>query len=464
MNASTYDVDFLVIGGGSGGVRAARIASQLGAKVAITEEYQYGGTCVVRGCVPKKLMVYAAHFSEAFEDAKGFGWDISESKFSWRGLIHGKNQEIARLSAIYEKNLLAANVQVLRGHACLVDAHTVSIEGQKPSQITAKYILIATGGSPVIPQIPGIEYAISSNEVFHLTEQPKHIVIVGAGYIALEFAGIFHGLGSKVTVVHRRQEILGAAFDAGLRGHLQEELVTKGIQFELSCELERIEKNHFGSLNVFFKDGRTPLENIDQVMIATGRSPNTENLNLEQVGVQLTKTGSIAIDAFGRSSVDSIYAVGDVSSRVALTPVAIREGNAVAQTLFGKEPMTIDLGLVPSAVFTQPPIGTVGLTEEQALLKYQVIDVYEAHFKPLKHALSGRNEKVFMKLIVEVNTQKVVGAHMIGEEAPEIIQALAIAIKMGATKQDFDATIAVHPTVAEEFVTMKTAIRKTIHA
>jgi glutathione reductase (NADPH) len=460
MTTNNYDVDYFVIGGGSGGVRSARIASQLGAKVAISEEFQYGGTCVVRGCVPKKLMVYASHFSEMFEDSKGFGWKLDEPNFSWQALIEAKNHEISRLSSIYEKNLLTSNVQVLKGHASLIDAHTVQIEGESTDIVTAKYILIATGGKPALPSIPGIEHAISSNEVFYLQKQPQNIMIVGAGYIALEFAGIFHGFGSQVRVVHRGQDILGASFDADVRKHLKEELINKGIQFELSCELERIGKNDEGKFSVFFKDGRNSQHQIDQVMFATGRIPNTEHLNLEKIGVSLAKNGAVEVNAYGKSSIDSIYAVGDVSSRVALTPVAIREGNAVAQTLFGKEAITVDLSQVPSAVFTQPPIGTVGLTEIQALELYKEIDIYEAHFKPLKSALSNRSEKVYMKLLVDVKTQKVVGAHMIGDEAPEIIQAVAIAIRMGATKQDFDATIAVHPTVAEELVTMKTAVRK----
>lgn len=460
MTTHNYDVDYFVIGGGSGGVRSARIASQLGAKVAISEEFQYGGTCVVRGCVPKKLMVYASHFSEVFEDAKGFGWTLNEPNFSWQALIEGKNQEISRLSSIYEKNLLTSDVRVLKGHASLIDAHTVQIEGESTDIVTAKYILIATGGKPALPSIPGIEYVISSNEVFYLQKQPQNIMIIGAGYIGLEFAGIFHGLGSRVQVVHRGQDILGAHFDADLRKHLKEELINKGIQFEFSCELERIEKNDDGKFSVFFKDGRNSQHLIDQVMFATGRIPNTRRLNLEQIGVNLAKNGAVEVDTYGKSSIDSIYAVGDVSSRVALTPVAIREGNAVAQTLFGKQPITVDLSQVPSAVFTQPPIGTVGLTEIQALELYKEIDIYEAHFKPLKSALSNRLEKVYMKLLVDVKTQQVVGAHMIGDEAPEIIQAIAIAIRMGATKQDFDATIAIHPTVAEELVTMKTAVRK----
>lgn len=464
MNTDHYDYDLFVIGGGSGGVRAARIASQLGAKVAIAEEYRYGGTCVIRGCVPKKLMVYASHFSEVIEDAQGFGWTFGNTSFSWETLMQGKNQEINRLSAIYEKNLLAADVSVLKGHAKIVDAHTVELAGDGVARMTAKYILIATGGHPNLPHIPGIEYAISSNAVFELQQQPKHIVIVGAGYIALEFAGIFHGLGSKVTVIHRGQDILGAGFDMSLRKHLKEELIHKGIEFQFACELERIDKQADHTYSVVFKTGQASLFQIDQVMVATGRSPNIQNLIDDHVGVHLNSNGAITVDAFGKSTIESIYAVGDVSSRVALTPVAIREGNAVAQTLFGKEPMTVDLTQVPSAVFTQPPIGTVGLTEEQALDQYQTIDIYEAHFKPLKSALSGRNEKVFMKLIVDANSQKVLGAHMIGDDAPEIIQMIAIAMKMGATKLDFDATLAVHPTVAEEFVTMKTATRKTAMA
>lgn len=462
MNAVTYDYDFFVIGGGSGGVRAARIASQLGAKVAIAEEFRYGGTCVIRGCVPKKLMVYASHFAEAFEEAKGFGWTVGESSFSWQTLIQGKDQEISRLSAIYEKNLLAAEVTVFNGHVSIIDAHTVELRNDTVSRFTTKYMLIATGGRPVLPQIEGIDYAISSNEVFHLAHQPKHIVIVGAGYIALEFAGIFHGLGSKVSVIHRRDEILGAGFDLSVRKHLKQELLNKGIQFHFSCELACIEKNAEGAYTVLLKDKKGHLSDVDQVMIATGRSPNIENLFDEQLGLQLDKKGSVQVDQYGKTSVDSIYAVGDVSSRIALTPVAIREGNAVAQTLFGKEAVSVDLSEVASAIFTQPPIGTVGLTEEEALKKHHTIDVYEAHFKPLKNALSGKNEKVFMKLVVDATSQKVLGAHMIGDDAPEIIQMTAIALKMGATKQQFDATVAVHPTVAEEFVTMKTAVRKTL--
>ena len=461
MNKSNYDFDFLVIGGGSGGVRAARIASQLGAKVAIVEEYRYGGTCVIRGCVPKKLMVYASHFSHSFEDAKGYGWSFGDSSFSWETLIKGKNLEISRLSEIYEKNLLAANVSIFKGRASVIDEHQVHIDGAEPRKIAAKYILIATGGTPRLPKIPGIEYGISSNEVFNLTQQPQHIVIVGAGYIALEFAGIFNGLGTKVTVIHRGREVLSDGFDESIRKHIRQEMTLKGIEFFLESHLEQIVENTTKTFNVKFKDQRHPTENVDQVMFATGRIPNTQHLNLESVGVLLDSDGSISVDSYGKTSVGSIYAVGDVSSAVTLTPVAIREGNAVAQTLFGNEPKKVDLSQVASAVFTQPPIGTVGLTEGQALDKYKTIDIYEAHFKPLKHALSGRNEKVFMKLIVDSESQKVLGAHMIGDEAPEIIQAIAVALKMGATKNDFDDTIAVHPTVAEEFVTMKTPVRKT---
>jgi len=407
-------------------------------------------------------MVYASHFSHSFEDAKGFGWSLGDSSFSWEALIAGKNKEISRLSAIYEANLLAADVSVFKGRASLIDAHTVCIDGAEPRHITAKYILIATGGTPRLPQISGIENVISSNEVFNLIQQPKHIVIAGAGYIALEFAGIFHGLGTKVTIIHRGREVLSDGFDESLRKHIREEMTLQGIEFIFESQLREIVKNNTNTFTVQFKNQRESIENVDQIMFATGRTPNTQHLNLDGVGVRLDRDGSIAIDGYGKTSVESIYAVGDVSSRVALTPVAIREGNAVAQTLFGSEPKKVDLSQVPSAVFTQPPIGTVGLTEGQALHQYKTIDVYEAHFKPLKHALSGRDEKVFMKLIVDSNSQMVVGAHMIGDEAPEIIQAIAVALKMGATKYDFDETIAVHPTVAEEFVTMKNPVRKTL--
>jgi glutathione reductase (NADPH) len=457
-----FDFDYFVIGGGSGGVRSARIASELGAKVGICEEYRYGGTCVIRGCVPKKLMVYASHFYDVFEDSKGFGWEVGNSSFSWERLIHGKNKEISRLSSIYEKNLLASNVKIFKGHASFIDPHTIEINGEIKKKITAKYILIATGGSPIKPQMPGAEYAITSNEVFNLEKQPKQIAIIGAGYIGLEFSCIFHGLGTKVTIVHRGTDVLNENFDMGLRKNIKDELTQKGIKLEFTCGLKGIEKNSDGRYSITYSDGRESLKNICQIMFATGRAPNTNNLNLEKIGVKKTKIGAVEIDAFGKSSIDSIYAVGDVSSRVALTPVAIREGNAVAQTLFGKHPVQMDLSQFPSAVFTQPPMGTVGLTEKMALERFKEIDIYEEHFKPLKNALSGRKEKVFMKLVVDAKSQKIVGAHMIGDDAPEVIQAVAIAVKMGATKQDFDATIAIHPTVTEEFVTMKKALRKTL--
>ncbi len=455
-----YDFDLLVIGGGSAGVRAARVASQLGAKVAITEEYRYGGTCVIRGCVPKKLMVYASHFSEIFEDAKGFGWNVGANSFSWESLVKAKDQEIARLSNIYEKNLNSANVTVLNGHASFIDEHTVEVSAADVSRVTAKYVLIATGGRPNLPKIPGIGRGITSNEVFNLSTQPTKIVIVGAGYIALEFAGIFNGLGTQVTVVHRGEEILNDGFDHGIREHIKEEMIAKGIKFILSSEISYIEKNDSQLLSIHFKELHSPLVDIDQLMFATGRVPNTENLGLQRVGVDITRNGSVLVDTFYKSTIDNIYAVGDVSSSVALTPVAIREGNAVAQTLFGNNATHVNLSQVPSAVFTQPPIGTVGLTEQQACQEFERVDIYETSFKPMKIALSSRTEKVFMKLVVEADTQKVLGVHMIGDDAPEIIQAIAIALKMEASKKDFDETIAIHPTVAEEFVTMKNPVRR----
>ncbi|MBJ7379461.1 MAG: glutathione-disulfide reductase [Polynucleobacter sp.] len=453
MNTN-FDYDLFVIGGGSGGVRAAKAAAALGAKVAIAEQDRFGGTCVNRGCVPKKLLMYASHFSEHFEDAKGFGWDLPEKNFSWQNLISAKNQEITRLSQLYENNLIGAKATIFNNTASLINEHTIQLNGSSPKTVTSRFILIATGGKPSISQVSGIEYAISSNQVFDLKELPKRVLIIGTGYVGLEFACIFKGLGSEVFVACRGTEILGANFDLSLKTHLKEELLGKGIDFKWASELEKIEKmsNH---LTAVFKGGKDILKNIDVIMVATGRKPNIDQLNLQQLGIELRANSAIQVNEYGQSSIPSIYAVGDVSSRISLTPVALHEGNAVAQTLFGKNPIKIDLSLVPSAVFTQPALATVGLTELQALDKYQDIDVYESHFKNLKSALSKRNEKVFMKLVVDKKSQKILGAHMIGEEAPEIIQALSIAIQMGATKSDFDSTIAIHPTIAEEFVTMR---------
>ncbi len=444
-----FDYDLFVIGAGSGGVRASRIAASLGARVAVAEAYRPGGTCVIRGCVPKKLMVYAAHFHEDFEDARGYGWTVPEANFSWPVLMAAKNREIARLEGIYEKLLANAGVTLMRGRATLADAHTVEIDGKR---ITAKNILIATGGWPAKPAIPGAELGITSNEAFELTDLPKRVLMVGGGYIAVEFAGIFHGLGAEVTLSYRGEEIL-RGFDDDVRKHLRGELEAKGIKVLLGHQVAAIERNGPG-LRVRCAKGAPDLT-VDAVMFATGRIPNTANLGLQQAGVKLDDGGAVVVDAFSRTSVENIYAVGDVTDRVQLTPVAIREGNAVAQTLFGARPVSVTHNNIPSAVFSQPPIGTVGDTEAQALAKYGQVEVYQSTFRPMKHTLSGRGEKSYMKLLVEPNTQKVVGVHMVGGDAPEIIQGIGIAVVAGLTKQQFDETVGIHPTAAEEFVTMK---------
>lgn len=452
-----YHYQLFVIGGGSGGVRAARIAASLGARVAIAESFRYGGTCVIRGCVPKKLLVYAAHFAEDFADAQGFGWTVPPAEFSWPQLIEAKNREIARLSSLYEKNLQGARVEVMHGAARLVDAHTVAVNGQ---HITAEHILVATGGTPFVPQIPGVEHAITSNEVFDLPQLPRRVLMVGGGYIAVEFAGIFHGLGAQVTLCYRGEQVL-RGFDDDVRAHLHDAMVTKGIAVRLHEDVTQIEKRSDGSLAVTLAGTPgTPLV-VDAVLYATGRVPNTQGLGLEEVGVALDGAGAIPVDAFGQTCVASIHAVGDVTDRIALTPVAIREGAALAHTLFGPDRTPADLTTVPSAVFSQPPIGTVGLTEAQALEQTGSIDIYSARFRSMRHTLSGRDERTLVKLIVDTASQRVLGAHMVGADAPEIIQGLAIAIRMGATKADFDATVALHPTAAEEFVTLRDKVTRT---
>lgn len=448
---SAFDYQFFVIGGGSGGVRAARVAAGLGASVAIAENFRYGGTCVIRGCVPKKLLVYAAHFSDDFTDAKGFGWTLPPAEFSWPRLIAAKNQEIARLSAIYEDNLRRSGVNVLQGAARLVDAHTVEVKGQR---FSAQHILIATGGKPFLPSIPGIEHAITSNEVFDLPQLPRRVLIVGGGYIAVEFAGILNGLGAQVTLSYRGEQIL-RGFDDDLRQHLHDEMVKKGIRILLRSEVKRMDSMADGSLKADIAGAGQASGLFDTVLYATGRVPNSGGLGLAGVGVKLDQAGAVQVDQFGQSSIPSIHAVGDVTDRIALTPVAIREGAAVANSLFGPTRSAADLAVVPSAVFSQPPIGTVGLSEAQALAQHEEIDIYRASFRPLRHALSGRDERTLVKLIVDSASQRVLGAHMLGADAPEIIQGLAIALRMGATKADFDATVALHPTAAEEFVTLR---------
>ena len=446
---TTYDYDFFVIGAGSGGVRASRMAASFGARVAVAEAYRAGGTCVIRGCVPKKLLVYAAHFHEDFEDARGYGWTVPAATFSWPELIAAKNREILRLEGIYEKLLANAGVTLMHGRARLADAHTVEIDGRRMS---ARHILVATGGWPVKPEIPGAEFGITSNEAFELGEMPRRVLMVGGGYIAVEFAGIFRGLGAEVTLSYRGSEIL-RGFDDDVRRHLRAEMEAKGIRVLLRNEIATIQR-HGAGLRARTSDVDITFD-CDAVMFATGRAPNTANLGLEAAGVQLDDKGAVLVDEYSRTSVENIHAVGDVTNRIQLTPVAIREGSALANTLFNNRPMSVAHNNVPSAVFSQPPIGTVGDTEEQAIAKYGRVEVYQASFRPLKHTLSGRAEKTYMKLLVEAKTQRVIGAHMVGADAPEIIQGIGIAVVAGLTKQQFDDTVGIHPTAAEEFVTMR---------
>jgi glutathione reductase (NADPH) len=448
-----YDFDLFTIGGGSGGVRASRMAGQYGAKVALAEERYLGGTCVNVGCIPKKLFVYASEFSEAFADCAGFGWTLGERKFNWSTLVANKDREIARLNGIYEKLLVDNGVRILRARATIADAHTVVVGSER---YTARYILIATGGWPTTPAIPGAELAITSNEAFFLPQFPERAIVVGGGYIGLEFAGIFHGLGSKVSVVHRGDLFL-RGFDQDLRRTLAVEMSKRGVELRFNSKVERIEKVSRG-IRATLNDGNA-LE-ADLIMFATGRTPNTHDLGLERAGVKLNSEGAVAVDPYSCSSVPNIYAVGDCTDRMQLTPVAIAEGQAVAETLFHGNPKTPEYENVPTAVFSQPPIGTVGLTEAQARERYRAIDVYKASFRPLKHTLSGRDEHSFMKLVVDRETDRVLGCHMVGTDAGEIIQGLAIALKCRATKAQFDATIGIHPTAAEEFVTMRNKMQE----
>ncbi len=455
-----FEYDLFVIGAGSGGVRASRIAAGFGARVAVAEHHRVGGTCVIRGCVPKKLLVYASHFHEDFEDAAGYGWTVSAPHFSWSTLIANKNREIARLEGIYAKLLEGSKVSVFRSRASVVDPHIVEMEGRK---ITAANILLATGGWPNMPQIPGIEYCITSNEAFELAMQPRRVLMVGGGYISVEFAGIFRGLGSEVTLSYRGEQIL-RGFDDDVRRHLSQEIGKKGIVVELRSAVRSVEKLPDGSLRVTLQtETGTRTLNCDAVMYATGRLPATQGLGLGGAGVKLDSEGGVIVDEHGRSSVPSIFAVGDVTNRIALTPVAIREGQGVATTLFGGgAPVCVDHNDVPSAVFSQPPIGTVGMTEAEAVEKFDEIEIYKADFRPMKATLSGRDERTMLKLVVDARTQRVLGAHMVGSDAPEIIQGIGIAVKAGLTKQQFDATVGIHPTAAEELVTMrdKRVVRK----
>jgi glutathione reductase (NADPH) len=458
MTVNSYEFDLFVIGAGSAGVRAARVAAGLGARVAIAESYRPGGTCVIRGCVPKKLLVYAAHYREDFEDASAYGW-TAEPRFSWPVLLANKDREIARLEDVYRTLLEAAGVSLIEGRAQLTDPHTIEVDGRS---YRSAHVLVATGGWPVRPAIPGIENCITSNEAFELPERPGRVLVVGGGYIAMEFAGIFHGLGSRVSVAYRGQQVL-RGFDEDVRQHVHDELVRKGIEVRLNCDVQHVARRADGALEAGLRSAgvQSALE-VDTVLYATGRAPNTRDLGLEAAGVALDQRGAIVVDEFSRSSVPSIYAAGDVTDRLALTPVAIREGAAVAQTLFGDTPVPADHRCVAHAVFCQPPVGCVGLSETEALAAYPAVDVYRTSFRPLKYTLSGRNERSMMKLVVDAASQRVLGAHMVGADAPEIIQGIAIAVKAGLTKAQFDATVAVHPTAAEEFVTLRD--RRTVHA
>ncbi|WP_334176362.1 glutathione-disulfide reductase [Pseudoxanthobacter sp.] len=449
---AAFDYDLFVIGAGSGGVRAARIAAGYGARVAIAEEYRAGGTCVIRGCVPKKLLVYAARFADAFEDSVGFGWTSERVAFDWPTLIAAKDKEIARLSAIYERNLETAGVEVLHTRAVLTGPNSVRLTGED-RVVTAGRILIATGGRPVADSsVEGIEHAISSNEVFDLKTQPERVLIVGSGYIAVEFAGIFNGLGTETTVLHRGPQVL-RGFDEEVRGYLHEEMSRKGVNFIVSDTLARIVRTE-GGLEV--TTGRGTVIETDVVLSAIGRAPNTAGLGLTEAGVQTSERGAVIVDEYSRTSVPSIFAVGDVTDRVNLTPVAIREGHAFADTEFGGRAVVVDHALVPTAVFSQPEIGTVGLGEGAAKQQYAALDIYRTRFRPMLNTISGREERTFMKIVVDAETDRVVGVHVLGPDAGEMAQLLGIAVKMGATKADFDATMAVHPTAAEELVTMRT--------
>ncbi|MBV8791013.1 MAG: glutathione-disulfide reductase [Pseudolabrys sp.] len=446
-----FDVDLFVVGAGSGGVRAARIASSYGARVMIAEEYRVGGTCVIRGCVPKKILVYASRYGHDFEDAAGYGWTLPDVSFDWPTLIANKDREIDRLEAAYTTTLERFNVKIAKSRAVLEDTHTVRLltNGER---VRAKTILISTGGTPQMgAKIAGVEHVISSNEAFHLKELPKRILVQGGGYIAVEFACIFAGLGSQVSLVYRGENIL-RGFDDDVREHLRGEMEKRGIQIITKQTVSSVEKVEHG-YDVCLSDQTSII--VDKVMFATGRHPNVTGLGLETVGVKLSETGGIAVNEYSKTSVDNIYAVGDVTNRVNLTPVAVREGHAFADTVFGGKMTAVDHANVPTAVFSEPEIGVVGLTEAQAVKQFGVVDIYKTSFRSMKMAVAARATRTFMKLVVDGTNDRVLGCHIVGADAGEMIQLVGIAIKMGATKADFDATMAVHPTAAEELVTMR---------
>ena len=449
-----YDYDLFVLGAGSGGVRAARLAAMDGARVAVAEESRVGGTCVIRGCVPKKFMVYASDFATQFELAQGYGWTVGEASFDWCAFRDKKDAEIARLSGIYVANLMKAGVDLLHGKATFLDEHTLEVsqrEGMK--RVTAERILIATGGRPKLPDdVPGVEHAITSNEAFHLPQLPERMLIVGGGYIAVEFACIFHGLGVDVTLVYRGANLL-RGFDEDVRSHLAAELNKRRLRVLLACRHERIEKRADGVL-VSHVHESLPLES-EQVMFAIGRDPHVQGLGLDKAGVKLNDRGAVAVDDYSRTNVEHIWAVGDVTDRMALTPVAIREAVAFAETVFHDRPTRFDHADVPTAVFSQPPVGVVGLTEAQARHQYRQVDIYLTRFRPMKQAFVAGAEQSLMKLVVQRETGRVLGCHIVGEDGPEMIQLAAIAVKAGLTKAQWDATCALHPTAAEELVTLR---------
>ncbi len=449
--SAEYDYDLFTIGAGSGGVRASRVAAAHGARVAVAEEYRVGGTCVIRGCVPKKMLVYGAHFAEDLEDAKQFGWTIEGKSFDWKALRDVVQNDVTRLEGLYGQTLSNHNVTTINERAEITGPHQVTLASGKV--VTAKYILIATGARPLVPEFPGSEHVITSNEAFHLDTLPRRILIAGGGYIANEFAGIFNEFGCKVTIANRSDTIL-RGYDAALRDRLLQISMVKGICFLFHAEFESIVKQDDGTLLVKLT-GQDPAE-YDAVMVATGRVPNIEGLGLETIGVATGVRGEILVDAFSKTNVDYVYAVGDVTDRVQLTPVAIREGQAFADSVFGGvEPYAVDHSCIPSAVFSHPPIAAVGMTEGEARNALGNIKVYQADFRPMKNVLAGRNERCLYKMIVDAASDKIVGIHMIGPDAPEILQAAAIAVKAGLTKAEFDATVAIHPTMAEELVLFK---------
>ncbi|HZI15232.1 MAG TPA: glutathione-disulfide reductase [Myxococcus sp.] len=444
-----YDFDLFTIGGGSGGVAASRRAGSHGARVGLCEDRDVGGTCVHRGCVPKKLLVYGSHFHEEFQDAAGYGWSVPEPTFDWSKLLAAKNKELDRLRGVYGRLLRDSGVTLVEGRGRLVDAHTVEVAGKR---YTAERILVATGSRPFLPQdVTGIEHAVTSDEALSFPELPKRLVIVGGGYIGVELACVFQGLGAKVTVVLRSPTVL-SGFDTDVRGFLTEELRKKGIELQTDTFIRDIEKRE-GVVSLLTRGGDT-LE-ADAVLYATGRVPNTRGLGLEEAGVKLDSRGAVCVDEWSRTSVENIFAVGDVTDRINLTPVAIAEGRAMAETLFNNNPMKMDHTNVPSAVFSQPPVACVGLTEREARARHGKVDVYVSSFRPMKHTLSGRNERTMMKLVVARESGQVLGCHMVGADAPEIIQGLAVAVKCGVTKAVLDSTVGIHPTAAEEFVTMR---------